>query len=167
MSGYSDTVSFENFILGQVSERFGAPCGPEQVHWFHCTRVPPGTRFAEGILPLGAMLPQLEATLTSLVADPDHRPLVQQVFSTRGGHAFQFRLKTADSLHWGPYAILVRDVAFHARALGQHDYLGMPKLWQTCVRKSQPARASASPRTSRAPSCPSSSNSARRRRAPQ
>lgn len=128
VAGYSETLSFEDFMLRQVSERFGAPCTPERVHWFHCTRVPPGTHFAEGIRPLGAMLPQLEAVLASLVADPGHRSLVRQVFSSRGGHAFQFRLKTSDSLHWGPYAILVRDVAFHTRMLGQHDYLGMPEI---------------------------------------
>jgi len=128
VGGYCDTVSFENFILGQVSERFGAPSVPERVCWFHCTRVPQGTRFAEGILPLGAMLPQLETVLASLVANPNNQALVRQVFGSRGGHAFQFRLKTGDSLHWGPYAILVRDVAFHTRALGQHDYLGMPEI---------------------------------------
>lgn len=128
VSGYSESVSFEDFLHRRVSDRFGIPCTPERVHWFHCTRVPPGTRFEEGILPLGAMLPQLEAMLASLVANPNHQALVRQVFSGRGGHAFQFRLKTGDSLHWGPYAILVRDVAFHTRGLRQHDYLGMPEI---------------------------------------
>lgn len=39
-----------------------------------------------------------------------------------------FGMKVSNSLQWGPYAILVREVALHARTLGQHDYLDMPEI---------------------------------------
>jgi hypothetical protein len=120
--------SFHEFLRGEVIQQFGAPATPSHVCWFHCTRVPAGTDFSEGILPLNAILPRLKALLPALITEPSSRALVQQVLDNDGGHAFHFRNKTSNGVHWGPYAILVRDVAFHASALGQHDYLAMPEI---------------------------------------
>ena len=39
-----------------------------------------------------------------------------------------FRTKVKMPLHWGPYAVLVREVADFARVCGQHDYLAMPEI---------------------------------------
>jgi hypothetical protein len=81
---------------------------PRVIHWFHATRVSPGTDFKEGILPLNLILPTL-------------LPL-------RGGpRGFQYELKTRNSMHWGPYAFLVRD-AIVRRDPVTHDYLETPEI---------------------------------------
>ena len=41
---------------------------------------------------------------------------------------FQYGFKTGDSLHWGPFAMLVRKVAFNASKVGNHDYLEVPEI---------------------------------------
>lgn len=41
---------------------------------------------------------------------------------------FQYSLKHNDPFHWGPYAMLVKDTAYHSRDLGNHDYLRMPEI---------------------------------------
>jgi hypothetical protein len=39
---------------------------PDVTYWFHATRVPPGTDFAEALQPLGARLSAIEAFLEAL-----------------------------------------------------------------------------------------------------
>jgi hypothetical protein len=120
--------SFDDFLYGEVVRRFGTPAMPARVCWFHCTRVTSGTNFSEGILPLSAALPRLKRLFLAVAREPKSRELVRQVLNNNGGYAFQFRQKTSNNIHAGPYAILVRDVAFHAKALGQHDYLSLPEI---------------------------------------
>jgi hypothetical protein len=120
--------SFDDYLYGEVVRRFGTPAMPARVCWFHCTRVTAGTNFSEGILPLSAALPRLKELLLEVVQEPKSRELVRQVLNNNGGYAFHFREKTSNDIHAGPYAILVRDVAFHTKALGQHDYLSIPEI---------------------------------------
>ena len=37
-------------------------------------------------------------------------------------------MKVSDADHWGPYGVLVRDVAFCPAEIGNHDYLGIPEI---------------------------------------
>jgi hypothetical protein len=37
-------------------------------------------------------------------------------------------MKVGDSYHWGPYAVLIRDVAFRAHKTRYHDYLHIPEI---------------------------------------
>jgi hypothetical protein len=60
--------------------------------------------------------------------DTDMKREAAAAFERKGGFGVHFGMKVANALHWGPYAILVREVADHARDLGQHDYLGMPEI---------------------------------------
>ncbi|WP_133306524.1 hypothetical protein [Pseudomonas sp. LS-2] len=41
---------------------------------------------------------------------------------------FQYGLKTGDPFHHGPYAMLVREVAFHSAKVSNHDYLHLPEI---------------------------------------
>lgn len=98
------------------------------VCWFHTTRILPGTTFSEGILPLDAALPSLQERLIEAVDDVHVRAQLQSVLHSGGVVDHHYINKTQNSMHWGPYAILVKEVAFHAEKLGQHDYLGMPEI---------------------------------------
>jgi hypothetical protein len=128
VENFSMLPSFDDYLYKEVVRRFGTPAMPARVCWFHCTRITAGTNFSEGILPLGAALPRLKELLLDTIQEPKSRELVRQVLNNNGGYAFHFREKTSNDVHGGPYAILVRDVAFHTKALGQHDYLGMPEI---------------------------------------
>jgi hypothetical protein len=120
--------SFDDYLYQEVASHCGAPAVPAGVCWFHCTRIRAGTDFSEGILPLGAALPRLKKLFVDAVQEPQSRKLVRRVLNNNGGYADHFREKTSNDVHAGPYAILVRDVAFYAEALSQHNYLRMPEI---------------------------------------
>ncbi|MFH0134021.1 hypothetical protein ACGLHS_27695 [Variovorax sp. VaC1] len=119
---------YDQFLYARACEALGHPHLPHELCWFHCTRVPASTAFGEGILPLGRVLPQLKEALLATLDDPGAKREVDQAFARQGGFGFHFGNKLKNSLHWGPYAIFVREVASYANALGQHDYLGMPEI---------------------------------------
>lgn len=121
-------VDFDRFLFQRACETLGAPTLPTELCWFHGTRVPHGATFEEGILPLGQVVPSLQARLVAELEDPAARAAVQRAFANQGGNSFHFGNKLSHDIHGGPYAILVRDVADYANELGQHDYLRMPEI---------------------------------------
>lgn len=121
-------VDFKRFLYQRACETLGAPTLPTEFCWFHGTRVPLGTTFEEGILPLGQVAPSLQERLVAELEDPSARAAVQRAFANKGGNSFHFREKLTHAVHSGPYAILVREVADYANELGQHDYLRMPEI---------------------------------------
>ncbi len=121
-------VDFDRFLFRRACETLGAPTLPMEFCWFHGTRVPAGTTFEEGILPLGAVVPKLQERLIAELDDPAAKEAVRRAFVNKGGNSFHFGNKLSHAVHGGPYAILVREVADHANALGQHDYLRMPEI---------------------------------------
>lgn len=120
--------AFDRWFYQRACEQFGQPMLPTEICWFHGTRVPDGTTFAEGVLPLGAWLPRLQESVLATLDDELAKRQVEAAFERQGGFGMHFRNKVKDSLHWGPFAILVREVADHAKAIGQHDYLAMPEI---------------------------------------
>ncbi len=42
--------------------------------------------------------------------------------------AHLFHMKSNDHDHWGPYGMLVREVAFCLAEVGNHDYLDIPEI---------------------------------------
>jgi hypothetical protein len=42
-----------------------------------------------------------------------------------------YQLKVPDPFHWGPFAMLVKEVAFHAHSVGNHDYLELAEIIET------------------------------------
>ena len=111
-----------------AEKHFGSPLALYAVCWFHTTRVIAGTTFSEGILPLNAALPSLKAKLIDAVDDIVVRDQLRKTLDSGGVADHHYFNKSQNSMHWGPYAILVRKVAFHATKLSQHDYLGMPEI---------------------------------------
>lgn len=106
--------------------------GPQQrvisrTFWFHLTRVPIGTQFAEGILPLNDALPRVWAMLDGIFSGTHHQCRLRQM-RQEGVANLQYNLKVPDSTHWGPYAMLVREIAFCAESASNHDYLKIPEI---------------------------------------
>lgn len=121
-------LSFKDYLCAVVEHYLGSPQPIDEVCWFHTSRATSSTTYVEGVLPLTAALPRLEATLVDLVDDHELRERLRQAMHAGGIADSHYVNKTQNSMHWGPYAILVREVAFHTEKLGQHDYLGMPEI---------------------------------------
>jgi hypothetical protein len=121
-------VDFDRFLFQRACRTLGTPALPQELCWFHGTRVPAGTSFEEGILPLRAVVPSLQERLTAELDDSAAKEAVHRAFANKGGNGFHFGNKLTHEVHGGPYGILVREVADYANALGQHDYLRMPEI---------------------------------------
>ncbi|UXY16651.1 hypothetical protein N8I74_06425 [Chitiniphilus purpureus] len=125
---WRELPEFKEYVYAIVEKHFGSPLPLDAVCWFHTTRIFPGTNFSEGILPLGAALPALKERLVQAVDDAHIREQLQGALHSNSIIDFHYSNKTQNPIHWGPYAILVKEVALHATELGQHDYLGMPEI---------------------------------------
>lgn len=120
--------SFSQYLLLEVQGQLGNARPFDYVNWFHTTRTADGATFSDGILPLGNVLPKLHETLVSLVEDSFQREFLRDVLAKGLIPDWHYQNKTGNSMHWGPFGILVREVAFNANQLGQHDYLSMPEI---------------------------------------
>lgn len=40
----------------------------------------------------------------------------------------RYNMKVSEKCHYGPYAMLVREIAFNAQVVGNHDYLNIPEI---------------------------------------
>jgi hypothetical protein len=92
----------------------------DTVAWFHLTRTVPGSKFAEGILPLGV---RLDASWRMLIAIPGDTSRSQNLSTLQklGLPNYLYQMKATGPLHFEPYAMLVRESAFRSREMGNHD----------------------------------------------
>jgi hypothetical protein len=97
------------------------------ISWFHLTRTLDRTTFSEGILPLGAALPKVWDMLISIPKEEMKRRRLEEL-RIKGVPNHQYNLKAPHKLHHGPYAMLVRESAFNAAEIGNHDYLALPEI---------------------------------------
>ncbi|TQR19714.1 hypothetical protein [Psychrobacillus vulpis] len=101
--------------------------------WFHLTRTIPSTQFEDGLLPFGENLDYIWDLLFSLQNGfiskgewSDFRQLLESNSSIDSAFLYRHKLKYKDL--WGPYAMLIREAAFHFEDLGNHNYLGVPEI---------------------------------------
>jgi hypothetical protein len=123
-----EQLSFKDYLFVVVEHHFGSPLSLDAVCWFHTTRTFAEATFSEGILPLESALPRLQAMLIEAIDDVSVKEQLQATLMSTGVADSHYFTKTNNSMHWGPYAILVRDLAFCAEEAGQHDYLRMPEI---------------------------------------
>ena len=122
---YSDC---DDYLRDLFESEFGQPkLQLEEVVWFHLTRTARSSNFSEGILPLGQVLGRVWEMLNSLLEDPEQKANLETM-QANGVRDFQFGLKTRNSIHHGPYAMLVREAAFNADKICNHDYLEVPEI---------------------------------------
>jgi hypothetical protein len=116
------------YLASLFQSHFGHPIHTwDNICWFHLTRVPANTDFAEGILPLRLALDAIWRTVISVQDDSRKRAILESLRDT-GVPDHQYKLKAGVALHDGPHAMLVRESAFHSGAMGNHDYLQMPEI---------------------------------------
>lgn len=100
------------------------------VYWFHFTRTMNPESFREnGIKPLNEMIEPIWLMINELIGDRlTDAEKVEFRRHKPGHHAFLYGLKVNDRMHWGPYAMLLRESAFCSRDIGNHDYLVVPEI---------------------------------------
>jgi len=115
-------------LLASFEHEFGkATKSLDTVCWFHLSRAPAGTDFSEGILPLHLALDKIWRAIISIPNDPKARANLERL-RIDGVPDYLYDLKTNNRLHSGPYAMLVRDSAFNAESMWNHDYLEFPEI---------------------------------------
>ena len=105
--------------------KFGKPKQEiEKVCWFHLTSTTIDTDFKDGLLSLSDSLDSVWDKLEIILHNTSH---LQNIMNLRknGVPSHDFILKTKDENNYGPFAILIRDLAFE---LGHKKYLMMPEI---------------------------------------
>jgi hypothetical protein len=116
----------------RLGERFAPPTA---VRYFHGTRtIDPDRIQQEGLLPLGAIIDRIWATLRHVNGDTldaqQWQTLRSMMEAGNVGHfADLYALKTADThMHGGPYGLLVRDELLRPREINNTDYINAPEI---------------------------------------
>ena len=104
-----------------------------EVFWFHLTRVLPGEDFMKGIQPLDDALDGIWRLLFKVFEESEHFKNLNDLRNS-GVPNLQYRLRVGKPFHCGPYAILVREAAFRAEEIGNHDYLAVPEIVRDICR---------------------------------
>lgn len=105
----------------------------EGAFWFHLCRVwEDQTFFQEGILPLGCIHDRLLKKIQELVVEfgnpDDQAAFLRGSSDEHHQHLLMLaNMKLDSKSQWGPYAMLIRDVAFTPDEMGNHDYLDIPE----------------------------------------
>jgi len=123
-----DLPQFDVFIYERACGRLGIPRMPTELCWFHGTRVPAGTTFAEGILPLPQALGGLKASILATLGDEADRQEALSAFDRESGLTFQLQHKLTSGTEYGPFAMFVREMALDAHTTSQHSYVDMPEI---------------------------------------
>lgn len=87
---WEELPPFDRWLFQQACARFGRPALPTELCWFHGTRVPPRSDFSEGILPLGAWLPRLQAAVDATLDNGDMKREAAAAFERKGGFGTVF-----------------------------------------------------------------------------
>ncbi|MGK2699058.1 hypothetical protein [Serratia surfactantfaciens] len=125
---HSIMVDANQYLKDYVSAELGEPGPFSRAFWFHGTRTFAGNTFPGGLLALNHSKSLAVKMLVDLAPDESVRKHLRQWFETEGVPDALFQLRTGDSLHWGPYGHLVRELHFHASKNGLHNYLRLPEL---------------------------------------
>jgi hypothetical protein len=123
----SPDIAPDEYVFQEAIKKFRVNPVPHYVCWFHLTRTTQSATFAQGILPLGIALGAIWETLSKIFEGTVyHSNLVE--LKTTGIVNYHYNLKTPDAFHWGPFAMLVKETAFKASEMGNHDYLRLPEI---------------------------------------
>lgn len=132
-SAHEHADSGEYVIHEVLDECFGEAARPSSVSWFHLTRIPPQADFSAGILPLNEALDGIWAALEHVTHDSVQARRLRDMRSS-GVPNWLYNLKLADRVHRGPFAMLVKEAAYRASEMSNHDYLGIPEIVQDICR---------------------------------
>ena len=123
----SPKIPPDEYVYQKAIKAFGVSSAPKFVCWFHLTRTTQDATFEQGILPLGKALSSIWETLFKIFEGTEHHSTIIELKAS-GVKNYHYNLKTPDPFHWGPFAMLVKETAFNAKKIGNHDYLWLPEI---------------------------------------
>lgn len=120
---------FGDFLYEYFRKNFSAG-NLEYIMWFHLSRSLCPTDYYEGIHPLNVILPKIQKDLYTLMTDEISENEWQDICRGAGSgfREWRYKMKISDKCHYGPYAMLVREIAFNSSTVGNHDYLNIPEI---------------------------------------
>jgi hypothetical protein len=122
----------DQYLFREVERITGSKGEYDQTCWFHLTRTADENTFRSGILPLGHQIDAIWQILYSLTDTQITRKQWDEfrtnICESGGHHSKLYALKVEDPMAWGPYAILVKEIAFRAKEVGAHDYFRVPEI---------------------------------------
>jgi hypothetical protein len=118
-------IPSEEYLCNYVVNKLGNHKPLALVNWFHLTRTIKQNEFNDGIIPLGDYLEKIWSALIDIAPDVVIKKNLK-LLKENGVPNSLYQTKHNNPLHWGPYAVLVKETAFHSSI--QHDYLGMPEI---------------------------------------
>lgn len=101
----------------------------DRVFWFHLTRAQFNTDFNDGIQPLDTALTRIWETIFEVFVNTRHEKNLR-ILKSDGVPNFLYNMKVGQPLNGGPYAMLVREAAFRAKEMRNHDYLWLPEIME-------------------------------------
>ena len=125
--GSSPGIPPDEYVYQKATNAFGVHFAPKYICWFHLTRTTQDATFEQGILPLGKALNGIWETLFKIFESTKHHKNLVKLKASRVEN-YHYKLKTPDSIRWGPFAMLVKEAAFKANEIGNHDYLWLPEI---------------------------------------
>lgn len=127
-NGTGDQLLFEKLL--EMTK--GKDLSYDGTMWFHLSRTTKSEVFYQGILPLGQVINSLWYFLFTLqegiLTKKQWNLFRESLTNSDEDYAFLYSMKISDSFHWGPYAMLIREIAFAAKDAGNHDYLDVPEI---------------------------------------
>jgi hypothetical protein len=105
------------------------PKNLDKVCWFHLTRALPEENFNEGIFPLSKSIDKVWGIFLSVFKGTAHYNNLM-LMKNLGVDDFQYNHKVGVDSLAGPYAMLVKDVAFNSESTCNHDYLRIPEIME-------------------------------------
>lgn len=105
----------------------------DQTAWFHLTRTLPIHDFSDGILPTNQVIDRLFDYLFALqntLNRVEWKHFRHSISKSSNQYANLYNLKLSNKSLCGPYAMLIKNVAFCPNEIGNHDYLRIPEIVQ-------------------------------------
>jgi hypothetical protein len=120
------------YLLDAFKRTFHSNLSYDATCWFHLTRVPGNCNFEAGILPLDQQLDSIWKFLYGLlggaISEKQWKAFRQGNLQSAHHLAHDYAMKIENRFHWGPYAILTKELAFKPDEVHNHDYFLEPEI---------------------------------------
>lgn len=125
-------MSCNQRILTALKKEFNiSNVSGDGLYWFHLTRTKPDEQFTDGILPLPEAVERLWPFLYSLLDNFSIKKWneFKNHAETKniGQSGSSYKEKLSNKTHWGPNAVMVRDIAFEHKKHLIHNFLDLPE----------------------------------------
>lgn len=129
-SAFKHHDDFSFYLLDCLNKQFVYTQKIEYVMWFHLTRALNPDSYYKGIYPLNLISDSILENCYSLVEDNVSLHEWKKIceMGSGGDLTWIYKMKRENKIHFGPYAMLVKEAAYCFDDIGNHDYLSLPEL---------------------------------------